>query len=1041
MIRMTMFMSGRKILQVCFCGVLLALLCLVILKPSPVHAGDTIVNIPVTNSDFEEELVSGEIPGWDNFSGGYTNSGLTWTGTVKYSGLKSVKFLKTATGLPLGLESSQKTVTAGETYEASVKLNVASYTGSPSLRIRWYNSSGIYLSKEAIYSITPTLNVWQDVRVKGAAPYDAAFATIMVYSDASYTASAYVDEVMLYRVADYNSLLNYGFEEINGSVIPGWTNYNANGTVERSVAQHDTGVASLRIYDNSTVNSVGLFSQAIIAEPGKAYQAKARVKLISGSSQAYIKFYDAGGNEILSKSYAINNAPNWTSLINFYETAPATAATVRLLFYSSLGGTSETYWDNASLFMAGLEVSNAYNSPVSLGEATESASTQGGAISSANNEVYFVSSGNPGRFYAVNATTGVVNFSALVPNTTETWAVTVASNNKVYFSSTNTSNGKLWMYDPVSDAITVVGINPAPNSKFVWDLDADANGKIIGSTYSPEVADVGNPSIDDPDDGKIFEFNTSNNTFSSLINNGAMYSGENYVRGSAVTSSYVYAGIGAKKHLIRMDRATQAKVEIPLGVYHNGANITGSTDFVHNVWVNSGKLYVAHGTSFSIINESSPYNVLKFVDWQDPEAFDGKFAPPSPYNANLIYYRNKFTSTLWTYNASTNVVAEVLNASNLPITLPSFGLKAIDWVNADGVQKLAMLFSNTQTALYYPTTNALTVFQPVASVSGVNIQSLAKGPDNKLYLGGFIDGMSVFNETSQTYQVKQAAPFAPHQIEETGFLNGKTFFGAYGGGRIYRYDAGLAYNFKEDATGNPGLVYTVPNQDRPYGFASGDNKLFIGTVAGYQQLEGALTTYNATTDTWRTDTDIVYEQSIIALAYRNGIVYGSTSIDGGLGIPPVATTAVMFKWDAVNNVKLGESPLTINGLTNITLIGKLVFDSDGNLWGGAFGNTNYSSHTAFALFKMNPANYQILDSIVMYPDSPRASQWRGFYLNFGTDGKLYTTIGRYLTVFDPANLANNTKVVDKNVSLMAMGLNDDIYYTTGGTRLFKLPKQ
>lgn len=101
--------------------------------------------------------------------------------------------------------------------------------------------------------------------------------------------------------------------------------------------------------------------------------------------------------------------------------------------------------------------------------------------------------------------------------------------------------------------------------------------------------------------------------------------------------------------------------------------------------------------------------------------------------------------------------------------------------------------------------------------------------------------------------------------------------------------------------------------------------------------------------------------------------------------------------------------------------------------------TYSTQYDYFRDLKMNPSNYSVISYKLIYENLPRGSGWRGFYLYFGNNGLLYTTIGRYLTVFNPADLNSNTKVVEKNVQLMVVGMNGELYYTTGGTKLYKLP--
>ncbi|GGF98877.1 hypothetical protein GCM10010912_49560 [Paenibacillus albidus] len=802
---------------------------------------------------------------------------------------------------------------------------------------------------------------------------------------------------------------NSGFEDpASGASIPGWGLFPGTPTGSISVSQEEqnSGLSSLLINDTSSTNPVAVITPAITIEEDGLYEAKANVKLITGGGVIlYIKFYDSSGIERGQSTVSYTSPLNTWKPIKVEGIAPAKAATAKILLYSGAATLSKAYFDDISFTKKvndTLTLPFTYGTPVNLGKATLSGTTLGGAIG--NGELYFVANGAPGTFYAVDAVTGHVNFSEQVPGTTETWAVTVGSDNKVYFSAT--ANQSFWQYDPILQKITLIGNNPSNN--FVWDLDASSDGLIYGSTYP---------------NSKVFSYNIANGRFIDL---GSMHDKEQYARGAGVTEQYLYVGIGSKKHLIRMDRTTGEKIEIPMP-------FTGTDDFVHNISPFNGLLYITHGTSLAVA-DGQTYEVIKKVPNTSLEAFDGKISPPSPYDSKLLYYHNKYSHTLWTYNVETNSVQAVAPE----IKLPEIGTKAMNWITLpDGSQVLAALYENGQYTLYNPTDDSLITRQVPVVKDGVNIQSLAAGPDGKLYLGGFIDGLSIFDQTNQKYDMQMSNSDSPHQIEEIGFLNGKAYFGAYSGARIYRYDASQPYIYGALPTNNPGLVNTIPEgQDRPYAMASGDNKLFIGTIPGYGSLGGSLTIYDETANTWTSTRNVVQDQSIIALAYKNGVVYGGTSIEGGLGSKATATSAKLFKWDVATETKLDEFVPAIPGLTSPRLLGGLSFGPDGLLWGGAWGSDGQGGQI-YAIYALDPDTNEVMKSKLFYPNASGGSPWRAFYLRWGQDGLLYTNIARYVTVIDPISMKSR-KLVETQTNLVDLGVDGSIYYASG-PNLYKLP--
>jgi hypothetical protein len=1009
MMKMAISMVGRSTFSKWLLG-LLALLCLAFYLPSNVRAAEAAEIIPVPNSGFEQDLVSGKIPNWGYFSGGIP-SGLSLSETIKFAGNRSLKMERTgAIAGALGAESVKLAVTPGKSYEAAVKLYIENFTGTPALWIRWHDAAGKPLNKQATYNLTASpLNKWLDIRAQGIAPADAAFATVFVYASSGTTMTAYVDEAQFYRVADTIAVINPGFEDPSGATIPGWELFGSTppSSVSISKTEQNSGLSSLLIDDTSTTFPSGLNTKPIKVQADGLYEAKANVRLISGGAvNIYIKYYDLTNKELVSFSQQYSGPLNTWNQVKIEGIAPEEAATARVLLYSGNGTLSKAYFDDVSFTQKvneTLKLPFKYGSPINLGKPTITALTQGGTIG--NNEFYFVANGNPGTFYAVDAATGKINFSQVVPGTTQTWAVTVGADKNVYFAASQ--NRGFWKYDPKEKVITSVG-NGNPSDNFVWDLDASSDGLIYGGT-SPNA--------------KVFSYNTRTNEFVDL---GRMHETEQYARGIGVSDRYLYTGIGSLKHLMRMDRITGERTEITL-------SFTGKSDFVHNIWPYNGLVYIVHGTSLSIMDEQTREEKM-LIRNDAPEAFDGYLSPPSPYNSDLIYYRNKNSRDLWTYNVSTNTVQPVTPQ----VKLLEYGTKAINWITLpdSGDKVLATLYENGYYTLYNPQDNSLQTSLIAIVKDGVDVQSLAAGPDGKLYLGGFIDGMSIFNQSTQSLERQMSNPYSPHQIEEIGFLNGKTYFGNYGGARINRFDASLPYEYGETVAHNPGLVYTIPNfQDRPYAFASGDNKLFIGTIPGYGGLGGSLTTYDDTTKLWSSTRNVVQDQSIIALTYKNGIVYGGTSVEGGLGSTRTAVTAKLFKWNAGTNTKLDEFVPAIPGISSFKLFGGLSFGPDGLLWGGAWG-IDTEGVDIFAVYALNPDTKKVEKSKLVYPGAKGGSPWRGFYLRWGQDGLLYTTIARNVTVFDPVTLKYR-KLTETQSNLLDLGVDGSIYYTSGPT-LFKL---
>lgn len=802
-------------------------------------------------------------------------------------------------------------------------------------------------------------------------------------------------------------LVNPGFEEpLNGGKIPGWSFYwsplTTGYSIEVTTEQKAAGSYSLKMSDAGG-KSLGLISDNIPVTAGDSYQTKAKVYLDPASRDGvslHLKYYDAGNKELPNPDSASFNGTRgqWADLI-FESVAPQGAVHAKIWLYSGVAQQSVAYFDEMSVTkMPAFNHPFEYGNPVDLGEATVTAKSVGGAIG--NNEVYFATNGSPSTFYALDAFTGAVKFSQSVSGVTSVWAVAVAPDGNCYFSASD--NGKLYRYNPGTKTLEDLGVNPS--DKVVWDIAPTNDGKIYGATYP---------------NSKIFEYDIATSAFRDA---GTVLEGVKYARGIGVTDKTIYVGLGTPVHLYKIDRATGVKTEVMLPN-------TGANDMIADIWSYNGKLFVrSGGTSLYILDEQTE-EVLQALAYPAATRFDGLISSPSPLDPALVYFRNVTTSELYTYNTSTNEITAVPG-----VQLPASTVRAYGWITPTSGDKagkplLTMITDKLEYFLFDPQDGSLEAKTPDIVAQGIDIQSLELGPDGKLYMGGFQAALTIYDPSRNVYELQERL-FA--QIEGIGFLNGNIYFGTYGGAVVYKYDPSRPY----EKGVNPSLAYDIgEHQSRPFAFASGDNKLFIGTIADYGRVDGALTVYDESAETWSVFPNVVKDQSVMSVAYKDGLVYGGTTIYGGGGSNPAASEAKMFVWDAATQTKLAEFSPQIPGMKFHKLIGDLSFGPDGLVWGVTWG-VALNGSPIYSVFAMDPSTHEVIKSKLLYPNAPSGSTWRPYFLRWGDDGLLYTTVGRSLTVLDPATMSY--KRLLNNVSLMTVAEDGSILYA-GGSHLKLLP--
>ncbi|OZU88347.1 hypothetical protein CIL03_11905 [Virgibacillus indicus] len=763
------------------------------------------------------------------------------------------------------------------------------------------------------------------------------------------------------------------------------------------------GKQSLAV-DNSGV--VGLFSQAIDVTEGDAYRLTAQlyVEELEGNPGIWLRWLNDEGEIIQNSAKYFEDLTQgeWQE-VAVQADAPPGATGVKVFIYQSSTSFMKGYYDSIQLWEdssgISLDLPFDYGDPINHGPGALAAKTQGAAIG--DGELYYATNGSPATFYAADSETGEMIFSEELPGSDVVWGMTVGSDGNVYFAGTY--DGILYRYLVDEQRLEQVGKNPSDN--WVWELEPTEDGKIYGATYP---------------NAKVFEYDIETDTLTDL---GSFHEEQLYARGLGVTEENLYVGIGTVASLVKMNRETGERSEIELP-------ITGSNSSVSNIWEYDNNLFVAYGTSMLTLDATTG-EVLNQMNWEDKNTFDGQISSPSPYDESIIYYIDKQSRELWTYDMDTHETAPVEPSIELPAS-PS---KTMKWIkNENGEDVLAIVHQQIEYSVYNPQTNTIDISYPEVELQGLNIQSLEMGEDNNVYMGGYQGSFGVFDTSKEEYILNERDP---HQIEGIGFLNGDVYLGTYGGAYIYKYDPELPYEYDGGGeNNNPEMVYDIGvQQSRPFTFESGDDKLFVGTIPDYGQLGGALTIYDSKTDEWSSIRNIIENQSIIGLAYQDGTIFGGSSIGGGLGIDPTETEAKMFALDTASE-EYEVFDLNVDGLKTPEMIGELSIGPDGNLWGVAWGMDDAGIANT-VVFAMDPETREVIKSTEMYSGVHRASQWRPFFMRWDDQGLLYTTAARKLTVIDPETMASK-QIIGDTVHLMDIDKEGNIYYASG-ENLYKLP--
>ncbi|MCT2583093.1 hypothetical protein [Actinophytocola gossypii] len=574
--------------------------------------------------------------------------------------------------------------------------------------------------------------------------------------------------------------------------------------------------------------------------------------------------------------------------------------------------------------------------------------------------LYLVSSGSPAVLSVVDARTGEREHEFPLPGASGSWAVASAPNGDVYVGSY--SEGRLYRWTPGADAVEDLG-QQIPGETFIWSLDIDEDGRVYGGTGQF--------------DAHAFRFDPATGDTTDL---GALGAGQENLlaRSIAVGGGTVYVGTGAHPRLVEIDADTGDRREVPL------PEPARELDYVYDLDLRGDLLFVRASPDGS----PRPLHVYDVVagEWIDtvPGAHGLTVSPVAPDERSVYFTKD---GALHRYDLSTR-------------TWSSTGVTGVGDVRGFGFLELGQdgrpgaslvgLDHQGRYFVYSPGTGAVEHRVADAVAAPAPIRSITEGPDGLLYAGSFLAG----GLAGYDPETGEKRGFAPEVGQAEGMTthDGALWIGTYPGGDIYRYDP--------DRPAEPGAnprhmlsLYDLHGQSRPFALSSAGRYLAIGTVARNGGAGGGLTLLDPDTgEHWFTD--VVPGHSVVSLAFRDGVLYGGTSVYGGAGGPrPTDPDAVVFAYDVERREKLWQvAPVPGEGA-----LGELAFDNDGKLW----------SHTPVTVFRLDPGTRRVeaVRNYGEYPWDEVDHAWVGSRLWIDPyDGLPHVVTQRSMYKIDPTTL-------------------------------------
>lgn len=585
--------------------------------------------------------------------------------------------------------------------------------------------------------------------------------------------------------------------------------------------------------------------------------------------------------------------------------------------------------------------------------------------------LYTVVRGNPAHLLGFNVKNQELILDQELPSTDGAWDLTFSTDGWLYIPG---AKGKLYRHFPGTSQVEDLGI-ALHGETTIWNLASGKNGEIFGATY---------PGC------RVFRFHPNDGFID--IGRGPLVKGENYVRSLAYyeKTGKLYAGVGSHADLIELNPENGTKRSI-LPIEFKNKEFVYSLEIVEGQGNSDKMLAQITNGSFTLVYD------LKYdkFDYQIDE-IDMKAVSQTDAN-NRIYYT--FNSGLFSRNLSI--------PRQDPIKLLNDVGSAIAFKYKEN--KIYLLNTDAMLVVVDLLTKNTTKHQLKVPGQPISLQSIMKGPDGRIWSGGYLAGGHAAYDP-KTGQIS-AYP-GLHQTEGMAVHGNSIYFGIYPKGQLYEYDTRLEWNIKNS---NPKFIGQITDQSRPFAVLSDkkSGKVFFGMVPEYGKLGGALITYNPSVSELKSFGPIIPEQSIVSLTYANGLLWGGTSVSGGLGIMPTTKFPKLFSWD-IEQEKIIDEIIPVKGANAITT---LIVGHDGNIWGMAGGT----------LFVFNPFTKQLVKEKVIYPTPQLTSHvWRDAFLIAHPSGMIYGTGSNQLFSIDPKTL--DVKFLLKPASLLAMDDEGRLYF-------------
>lgn len=768
------------------------------------------------------------------------------------------------------------------------------------------------------------------------------------------------------------------------------------------------GDAALQLAAGQRCRQAGALSEPQPVQAGQHYSAWADV---SGGTmnQIGLRWLDADGDQI----DATHPRPQArTERLQVSALAPEAAASVQV----ELGSRGAATFDNVLITAQYTELGQQVNVRPSF------ISSAAGVDENGRHVVWAIGTGSaddPALLVGTDILTGEVTRVVRLPGATGSWAVSQNPVTGTVYVGTYGA-GALWLYTPGEDEAVNAGKPDIPGWDFGYQIDFDAEGNAYGGGWGS--ANDGYPGA------SVYTFNEDEG-FTGTLGDTPLVEGPDYTRAvghdEVSRTTFVGAGTGAELLACGIDSNECENISDLI-----------SPDVMDSEWVyymRAGGGYVmawigdgsSAGNDTLVVLQAERVDgdlQLEVVDEIAEVAFPGS----SLVIDDHIYYikANMPGQPLHSYNVLTGEETELDVATTFARRWDGVELEDPNW---PGTTLVGWNSGGTLVKYNIETGETERGVVPELPEVALRINSLAQGPDGRIYSSGYLTGgVGIETPMRDDRQISyQLGGQAEHMISHQG----RMYQGLYPGGTIASFIEG------ELADGTvPDVHCTIgAGQARPYGLYASDDRIYYGSAATDGHDGGAFGWYDMTDGECNTFDDPLEHESINAITGSAGKIFAGGSIFFHWNTAPIKDEATLLVYDESTDA-ISELELPVDGLRAISGIATA---DDGTVWLYAEG----------WLLALNPRTLQWLHTEEMFPDWKPGASIPGDYgrMLTGANGRIYGNMAGRVFSFDPqsaladGNAQEHTQILyERAAEHLALDDYGNVYVRFGATRLLRI---